>query len=305
MKLAAYTLIFGLLIVVRSPACSDMGLSLSQPSPYFQSGGTMKDTFNVTVFGNSTQGACNYFLTFDYGSSNSFTNRSVKKGSDVWPYQITADTAGLQILKRFPDVNSCNDVICDKLQGNVHYNTKTSSYTVGFDASNDWRSAGDYTETVTVRLYQGNTSNYTLRDSKTFLLTFGSHKKADLSVVSSGGSFDLAKTTHTINFGNNLTSGAQGTADLILKYNSGFKLFASSDNGGKLKQVNGTDTIDYTFKVNGTTFSIPWWTPITSQTGTSPASGLVNPITIIIGNTTGKAQGSYTDTINLTIQTNQ
>ncbi len=306
MKLIVGLLLAALTFVgVRASACSSMGLILAQPAPYFQTGGTMKDTFNVTVFGNTTQGACNYFLTFDYGSSNSYTNRSVKKGSDVWPYQISADNAGLQILKKFPDVNSCSDVICDKLQGNTFYNTKTSSYTVAFNTANDWRSAGTYLDTVTVRLYQGNISNYTLVASQAFLLTFGSPKKADLSVVSSGGAFDLSKTTHTINFGNNLTTGAQGTADLIVKYNSGYNLYAWSDNGGKLKQVNGTDTIDYTFKINGTTYAIPWWTQIATQTGTSPASGLVNPVTIIIGNTSGKAQGSYSDTINLTIQSSQ
>lgn len=286
-------------------ACSDMGFHLTQPAPYFQTGGPMGDTFSLVVNGNTTQGACNYFLTFDYGTSNSYTNRSLKYAGHVWPYQLSSDAAGLSVLKQFPEASSCGDVICGKLQGNNYYNTASHNYTLRIDASNDWRAAGTYQDTVTIRLYRGPVANPTLVTSKTLSLTFGSHKKADISIVSSGGAFDLTKTNHTINFSGGLSTGAQGTADVILKYNAGYSLFAWSDNGGKLKQVGGTDTIDYTFKINGTVHAIPWWTPIGSQNGTSPVSGLVNPVVITIGNTSGKSQGVYQDTINFTIQSNE
>lgn len=286
-------------------ACSDMGFYLTQPAPYFQTGGSMKETFGIVVNGNTTQGACNYFLTFDYGSSTSYTTRSMKFGSNTWPYQVSKDTAGMQILKKFPEGASCSDFICDKLQGNSSYNTQSQSYTISIDTTNDWRAAGTYVDTLTVRLYRGPVNNATLVTSHTQTLTFGSHRKADISVVSSGGSFDINKTTHTMNFANGLITGAKGTADIILKYNAGYSLYAWTDNGGKLKKVGGTDTIDYTFKINGNVIAIPWWTLIASGSGASPASGLVNPVEITIGNTTGKSQGAYQDTINLTIQSNQ
>lgn len=291
--------------ISKANGCSSMGFYLNQPSPYFQTGGNMTETFNLVVNGNTTNGVCNYFLTFDYGSSNSYTNRSMKYSGNIWPYQLSADNAGLSILKQFPDANSCSDVICGKLQGSNPYNTASHNYTIRIDSTNDWRAAGMYTDTVTIRLYQGPVANPTLRASQTLLLRFESHRKADIAIVASGGVFDLSKTNYTINMSGGLTAGAQGAADVILKYNSGYSLFAWSDNGGKLKQVGGSDTIDYTFKINGTIYPIPWWTQIGYQSGASPASGQVNPVVITIGNTTGKAQGSYSDTINFTIQSNQ
>jgi|GEM_PF-1894734 hypothetical protein len=293
------------LAAVKSQACSDMGFFLAQPAPFFQTGGNLTDTFNLVVNANTTQGACNYFLTFDYGSSNSYTTRSLKTGSAEWPYQFSSDAGGLSVLKKLPDATSCANLLCGKLQGNVFYNTASHSYTLTIDDSNDWRTAGVYFDIVRVSLYQGNPNNPTLVITKTLLLTAQANRRADISVVSSGGSFDINKTTHTVDFTNALTTGAQGTADIIVKYNAGFSLYAWTDNGQKLKQTNGNDTIDYTFKISGTTVAIPFWTMIATQSGTSPASGLVKPVVITIGNTTGKAQGTYTDTINLTIQSNQ
>lgn len=286
-------------------ACLLPSFYLSNPSPYFQIGGTMTDTFSVVVSANTTLGPCNYFVTFDYGSSNSYTNRSVKMGSTSWPYQISRDVSGLQVLKKKPEATSCSDVLCGTLPGGSFYQTQSQNFTVLIDDTNNWRTAGTYNETVTVGLYLGTVANSVLVASRTLALTAQSHKRADVSVVSSGGSFDLNKTIYTMNFANGLTTGATGSADVVIKYNAGYSLFASSQNAGKLKQASGNDTIDYTFAINGITYAIPYWTQIGTQSGTSPVSGKVNPVVITIGNTAGKAEGTYSDTINLTIQTNQ
>ena len=286
-------------------SCSAAGFHLTNPAPYFQIGGTMTDTFSVVVNANTTAAACDYFVTFDYGSSNSYTNRSVKMGSNTWPYQISADTSGLQILKKKPEATSCSDVLCGTLPQGSFYQTKSQNFTVLIDNTNDWRTAGVYQETVTASLYLGTVANPTFVMSQTLFLTAQSHKRADVSVVSSGGSFDINKTVYNMSFANGLTTGATGTADVVVKFNAGYSLFASSENAGKLKQTNGNDTIDYTFKMNGTTYAIPYWTQIATQSGTSPVSGKVNPVVITIGNTTGKAEGNYSDTISLTIQSNQ
>jgi hypothetical protein len=286
-------------------ACLFPSFFLSNPSPFFQIGGTMTDTFSATVSANTTLATCEYFLTFDYGSSNSYTNRSVKMGSSTWPFQISSDISGLQILKKKPEATSCSDVLCGTLPAGSFYQTKSQNFTVLIDNTNDWRTAGTYQETVTVSLYLGTVANPLFITSRTLSLTAQSNKRADLSVVTTGGSFDINKTIHTMNFANGLTTGATGTADVVVKFNAGYSLFASSENAGKLKQANGNDTIDYTFKINGTTYAIPYWTQIATQSGTSPVSGKVNPVSITIGNTTGKAEGTYSDTISLTIQSNQ
>ncbi len=304
-KLAFIVLCFGMIFFAeKGKGCTLMSLYLSQPNYYSQTGGTMIDSFNVIVSANTTQSQCNYFLTFDYGSSSSFESRSLKKGAYTWPYQVYKDSGGSQILKSFPDGANCSNFICGTLAKGSFYQTASNPYSIVIDDSNLWRSAGTYRDSLIVRLYSGTPGSYTYVASATMNLTFDSRTKFDLSVVPTGGSFNLNQTSYLMKFPG-MTTGMQRTADIILKYNAGAKLFAWSSNGGKLKHVNETDMIDYTFNLNGSNISIPWWTQVASKTGTSPASGSVNPVVITIGNTSGKAQGTYKDTINLVVQSNE
>ena len=302
-------LIFSLLQILILPFahaqggnCANLSMYLTQPSHYMQSGSPTSAEFSVVVSANTMPGGCDYFLTFDYGSSSSFSSRSMKFSTFTWPYQLSKDASGLQVLKSFPDVSSCGDVICDSLPANSTYITKTNKYTLTIDNSNDWRRAGIYYDTVTIRLYRGTPGSYTLRDTKTMNLTYQAHKRADISVVPTGSNFNLNQTSHTLNFGSGMSTGMQRTADIILKYNAGCLLFGWSENGGKLKHSSLPDTINYTFNLNGTDISIPWWTQLATKSGASPVNGSINPVKITIGNTNGKANGIYRDTINLVVQ---
>lgn len=306
MKNIAFMIIFmgTFFLSKKSEACLFMGLSLSQPNYYSQTGGTMTDTFNVIVSANTVLDDCNYFLTFDYGAASSFSSRAMVKGSFTWPYQLYKDSGATQVLKRVPDASSCSDMLCGNLPQGSFYQTRSNPYTIVIDESNLWRSAGTYRDSVVVRLYRGTPTSYSYVGSATMNLTFDSRTKFDLSVVPTGSAFNLNQTSYLMKFPG-MTTGMQKTADIILKYNAGAKLFAWSSNGGKLKHVSENDTIDYTFNLNGTNISIPWWTQVATKTGTSPASGSVNPVVITIGNTAGKAKGTYKDTINLVVQSNE
>lgn len=87
---------------------------------------------------------------------------------------------------------------------------------------------------------------------------------------------------------------------------TGYKILASSTNSLSLKRTGGTETLAYTFKY-GTTSYVLTNTPITVKT--VPTAGVYNNSSDLKISYTGipaasMVEGSYTDTINLTIQAN-
>lgn len=291
---------------LAAEACHNMKIFLSPTNSFSTSAQTL--TFNARVQANVSGGGCDYFITISYGSSSSYANRSVKYGSYSWPYQIAKDAAATQIIKTFPDVSGCADVICGNLPSGNGTLTQDNNYQFILDTSNLWRKYGSYSDNYTLRLYRGTPSSYSLMDQATVNVTFMASKKADISLVDSGASFDLADTTQTLNFGN-MTGGEQGTADLIMKYNAGCTLYASSQNNGSMKHSTQNQYVSYTMKMNGATVNLAgtsvWPHAILYSHGVSPANGDVNPIVVTVGSTAGKTPGTYTDTITFTVQSNE
>ncbi|MBX3041276.1 MAG: spore coat protein U domain-containing protein [Bdellovibrionaceae bacterium] len=305
MRVIIWTVFLGLILKVGSAqACQGMTLHLSQPAPYFSSEGTNSGTFSVVVAGNTTAGACDYFLAFDYGSGSSFSTRALRLSGESWPYQLYKDAGSLYVLKRAADASSCSEVLCGNLASGSHYISQSLPYSMVIDYSNLWRRAGRYTETVRVTLYQGTVGSASEVASVYKTISFDSQKKYDLSLVPTGGGFDLNARDHVMNFPG-MSTGMSRSADLILKYNSGAKIFAESTNGGRLRHVSQPDLISYEMRVNGVLVPITYWSQILSKNGTSPASGDVNPVVVTIGDITGKKKGQYKDTIRLTIQSNE
>lgn len=292
---------------VFAAPCVNMSLNLVPTNYYSTTAGSL--TFGTRVQANTNNDGCNYFITFDYGSATTFSSRSLKLGGSGWPYQIAKDSSGMQILKQFPDVSSCSDVICDSLPAGDNNASKNNSYQFIIDSSNLWRAAGSYSENYTLRLYRGTPTSYQLVDQKTMNVTFAAAKRADISVVESGGQFDLADTTQLMNFGSGMTSGIQRQADIILKYNAGCNLYASSANNGSMKHTSQNQFVSYTFSLAGSTVSLTGSSSnpklISNKSGVSPANGTILPVVVTTGSTVGKQPGTYTDTITLTVQTNQ
>jgi hypothetical protein len=288
------------------PACNNMKL-FSVPTNYSMNS-TQTLTFNARVQADTSGGGCNYFITVDYGSSSSYNTRSVKYGGNSWPYQIAKDAAGTQILKAFPDAISCSNALCDSLSTGSNHVTKDNDYQFILDSSNQWRKYGSYSDNYTLRLYRGTPSSYTLMDQATMNVTFMAPKKADIAIVDSGAGFDLADTTQVMNFGA-MSTGAQKSADLIVKYNAGCTLYASSQNNGNMKHTSLNQLITYTMTINGYSINLSNSSnnakAILYGSGVSPANGDVNPVVVTVGNTGGKSPGVYSDTITFTVQSNE
>lgn len=132
MKTVALLIILGMVIFSshQASACTGMGLYLTQPSPYFSSDGPKTGTYSVVVSGNTTGGACSYFVTLDYGSGSSYSTRAFRLSGAEWPYQLYRDAGGLYVLKKVPDATSCSDVLCGNLAAGSHNISQSQSYSI-------------------------------------------------------------------------------------------------------------------------------------------------------------------------------
>ncbi|WP_374076896.1 spore coat protein U domain-containing protein [Bdellovibrio bacteriovorus] len=287
---------------VLAADCTNMQLQTSQTNIDFTSSSSVQPTF--TVKANTNPGSCNFFITFDYGSSSSATNRSLKVGSDQWPFQLSKNASGTQVLKRIPDVSSNSDVVTGFLAAGNNDQQVNVSYWALLDTSNPWLRFGNYTETITATLYRGTISSYSLIDSRSINFNYNAPKRVDISVVSTGGSFNINDTTETMNFGA-LSSGVTRSCDVVLKFNAGYMLYASSANNGRLKHQTLSQYIPYTISFRGSAVNLNGSSSspvqVLRELGRSPASGLVIPVSATIG-TVASQTGTYQDTITLTVQ---
>ncbi len=295
-----------ILLNVRSEAapCTNMQLQTSQTNIDFTNNPSVNPVF--TVKANTNPGGCSFFVVFDYGSSNSYSTRSLKMSGNNWPFQIAKDSSGNQIIKNFPDVSSSNDVLSGDLAGADNNTQVNVNYWALLNLTNPWLRFGNYTENLTASLYRGTISSYEFIQSKSISFNYNVPKRVDLSLVSTGGAFDLTQTTKTMDFGS-LTAGDNRSVDLVLKYNAGYVLLASSQNKSRLKHQSQNVFIPYTVSFRGTAtdLSSGGSTQVFRELGASPASGLVIPIKVTIGSFSPTQSGSYGDVITLTVQSSE
>lgn len=263
----------------------------------------------LVVKSDTSDGGCDFYLTFDNGGASTYNLRQMKNGFDEWPYQVSKDSNATNILKAGSEVTSINDVLTGVMPGYSGNDKQVPlSFWVVRDQTNPWRKSGNYTNNFNVTLYKGTFPNGTFVTSRQVSTNNNAQKRVDLSIVPPGGVFNLADNTETLDFGL-LTTGATKSADIIIKTNNGYRLYASSANNGRMKHLTQNEYIAYTAVFNSNitmNLSNSASNPqqVLSSTGnvTSPASGFVVPVKITIGNTTGAKAGNYSDIITLTVQ---
>ncbi|MEK2643851.1 spore coat protein U domain-containing protein [Bdellovibrio sp. BCCA] len=299
-----------LLILVKQTSmaaeCTNMQFQTAQTNIDFTTSLTVQPT--ITVKANTHPGPCDFFITFDYGTSTSATGRSLKAGSSQWPFQLYKNSSATQILKRFPNVSSNSDVVTGYLADGSSDRQVNVSYWAILNTTNPWLRFGNYTETITANLYRGTISSYTFVESRSISFNYNAPKRVDISLVATGAAFNINDTTETMNFGT-ISSGASRSADVIVKYNAGYTLYASSANNGRLKHQTQNQYIPYSITFRGTSVNLNTSSSSPVQVfrefGTSPASGLVIPVTATIGTVSVSQTGTYQDTITLTVQSSE
>ena len=300
-----FALFFILSLKAFADDCTNMQLQPTTTVYNFTSGYTVNPA--VVVKANTQPGGCNFFLTVSYGGGGSFSNRRLVNGANTWPVRITKDAAGANHLKTLAQATNSNDVVTGVLPANSGSDTQV---TVNFWAElldvYMTRPSGYYSDSFVVSLYKGTLASYSLVGTFNLTLGVNSAKTVDISLVPTGSSFNLADTTETLNFGQ-LSQGVTRSADVILKYNAGYILKASSANNSRLKHASINTYVPYTITFAGSMVNLTnsAATPVTINqgTGTSPANGTIFNTVVTIGSfPSSQSNGSYTDTITLTVQ---
>lgn len=252
---------------------------------------------------------CDFFFTFDYGSGGSYNNRRLVQNSYSVPMNIYKDSAHTQILKQLPDATTTADVITGTFPNG---NPSPSTITITFYpqlGSTSYNRFGSYTDSFRGKVYNGTpAANFGEEDHADINMTYTMAKKIDLSIVPTGGVFNLADVTENISFGS-LVAGAVRTFDILVKYNAGYLVKISSANQGRLKHASYTDTVPYTLAVNSSAVSLSGSNTspvtVTSGTGVSPANGLLLSSSVTINSVGNARAGNYSDQLTVTVQTNE
>lgn len=300
-----FTLVSILSLTAQANECSNIQLQPTTTVYNFTSGYTVNPS--VVVKANTQPGGCNFFLTVSYGGGGSFSNRRLVNGANTWPVRITKDAAGTNHLKTLAQATSNNDIVTGVMPA---YSGSDKQVTVNFWAEllnvYTTRPPGYYSDSFVVSLYKGTLSSYTLQGTFNLTLGINTTKLADISIVATGSTFNVADTTEVLNFGQ-LTQGTTRSADVILKYNAGYILKASSANNSRLKHTTLNSYVPYTITFAGSAVNLTnsAVTPVTigQGTGVSPANGTIFNTVVTIGSVpVNQSNGSYGDTITLTVQ---
>ncbi len=303
-------LVFGIFLFVFSVSafaedCNNIQLQAQQTA--FDLTTNPNITSNLIVKADTRSHGCSFFVTFDYGLSANYASRSLKYLLvNNWPFQLYKDSGNTQVLKNIPQVNDYNDVLSGTLPDKGGNDAQVSlPYWISADMSSPWRQQGTYSEWITATLYKGTLSNYSFVSSVVIAFYMNAPKRADISVVPSGGSFNIADVSETLDFGN-LAPGTTRSCDVIVKYNAGYILYASSQNNGRLKHDTASSYIPYTISFAGTTVNLGSSASspvqVRRELGSSPSSGKIIPTSVTIGNYTQDQSGNFSDIITLTVQ---
>lgn len=298
-------------------------LSLASPGPELAFATTSSDcdlkirNLNNLDFGNDPSPSltfsvkrddrrCAFFLTVDNGGAPSFSSRRLlhSNRSDKLGVQICGDAACSTVLKHFPEAVSASDVLQGAFQNTGAEEQRFTLYPRLTPSA--YERYGSYESTFTLRLYSGNlTGRYTLEDTDTFRLSHRLEKRIDLSLVSPGSPFDAGATAKTLDFGE-LTTGKEQSFDLVLKFNAGYKIRISSQNGGYLRSRASKAGIGYSLFLNNVGVAMAGSSDvILAGSGTSPAGGQRFGGRVRIGKVENAQAGTYADAVTFTVSANE
>lgn len=281
--------------------CNNLQMQLF-PAAYDLAGNTAP-TFTVRVSRNNPNNGCDFFISFDYGTASAASARHLEgsSGGGTIPVQLYKNAGRTQILKRRQDATSASDIITGTFPDNSGPTFIDINYYATLDTA-QYSRFGFYSQTFTATLHDGILSDYDQRASQGLTLTTNQQKKIDLSLVETGGAFNSADTTQTMDFGN-ISTGDVRNCDLVINYNAGYQLTITSANSGRIKHAALADTIAYTFELNSSVISLASGSSTRPpMNGVSPAGGLRLPIKVTVtGSLAGKSSGLYKDTVTLSV----
>lgn len=292
------------------------GYSISAPAlTYTASDVNPTTAYPVTLSRTNAGGAsCNNFtLGFSKGGSNSYNRLATNSltGATL-AYNLFKTSTSTSSLKLLTDASSNAEV----LSGTISKNSSTPLnyyFKLGSISSIATTRGGTYQDIITI---QGRSGTYTNdqgpQTTQTLSVNIIVPKIASLSLVNTGGVYDAASTSKTLDFGE-LTANEELSFDVIVLSNAGYQLSVSSANNQLMKLSGGTpgpDTqINYNFYANSVlknlTTSSSTAVLLSNGSGVTPAQGARVPIRVVIQSVDNKDAGIYQDYLTFTVATTE
>lgn len=293
------------------PASGCDNLRLEQVPSLIDFTGNLSPSLTFRVQRDGSDG-CDFYVACSNnggGNSGAYTSRSLRRssGGDTIPAQLCLDAACTIHCKRRGEASGTEVISGSFPSGNAApaFQAFTIYPRLG---TLDYPRWGSYDRDFSLRVYLGAFNSNDEEDEDPFNLQYTVSKAIDLSLVDTGGTFNLAATSKTMNFGT-LTTGEQQLVDLVLKYNAGYRVRVRTTYGGNLRRQGGSGThnVAYSMTVNNTpaTLSTSYQTVLTGS-GTSVAGGLRLPVRVTVGTVAAnQAPGSYQDEITFLVETTE
>jgi spore coat protein U-like protein len=245
-------------------------------------------------------------IGFSTGNSDQYL-RTLQNNNESLSYNLYKDNNSSTALRSLQDAQNNEQLL------KVHLGKNRESTNFTFIAKlpfpNDGKSffkKGLYTDTIEAQIK--NKKNKEDDAKINFNIKVQVPPQIDISMVDSGGIFDTSDTFQALNFGL-LSKGKILGFDIIVRSNTGYSLFLSSNNNGKLKHVSHNSRVNYKLKVDGTKRNLrsSSGSPVEvgNYFGLTPATGISHNVEVKIGKTKNKLHGVYTDYIVVTTMSNE
>lgn len=307
-------------LFTKSAAALCLGVSISSvPSVLsFQGSGTGYNvydtgeyikTVNFSITGNASILPCNYFVVLSTGGSGNAIQRTMS-GSTTLNYNVYVDPNKSNILRDYATATS-STIITGTFPTSLQPQTNNHSFYWTVNKQQVVK-AGNYSDNSLIfTVYTGTLGALPAQaDTKNISFQAPVESSVDLSLVSSGGSFNIADTSETLTF-NPLTTSAQQAFSLIVRSNDGYKITMQSNNNQTLRHSlypTVSDVIDYSLTFNGGSVNLSSGSAVqvTASSGTvTSAAGTSFPASVTIGSVpTSKTAGTYNDYISVNVSSN-
>ena len=254
-------------------------------------------------------GIPSWFISVSAGGSGSYAAREMDQGSYTVQYQIYKDAPpSTAVLMAPPEVLGIDNVVSTSDFSSVAAAAETVSYNLYFYIdSGQFTAAGEYLDTVTISLYEGDygdNGTHVLADTFDVGVTGRMAELIDLYAdkESDNRSLDLTSdlTDKRIAYINERSNCALGYEVTIRSSNMAADGTATAP---FMEQNAGEDRLEYSLEYN--TVPVTGWTSgtalITDSSGITSPEWLTKELTLSYTGDTTLAHGEYEDILTLTI----
>lgn len=315
-RIFAIALVCSTLSLFLAPAaaearCRAGELSVQLPFPIRQLNSPPNPTVDFTIQRRNPSVDCDFWVGFSKGQAPTY-DRKLFSGGTQLDYDIfkTPTSAPLQ-LKSHPDAVSLGEVYTARFnKGGRNPNQQTfSTYPrviSPLPGPFNIQPPGSYSDVVQIRVFEGSfppsgSPTEIVSASQRYFYTVAPF--AIVSLLDAGTPYtEPPVSLKTLNFGT-LTTGESMSFELVLLYNSGYRVRFTSQYGSRLKHSTAASYVPYTIQAGGVpvTLNAGSAVQVASGNGVGPSApaGHRLPVVVNIGATEGRLSGQYADSVTI------